>query len=77
MALGDDPVLDADQLARSPIGPAGRVAGGEDAGRGGLEILADDDSLLDGEAGRLRQGRRRPHADADDDEVRVESGAAA
>ena len=66
LALGHDPVLDADRLAAVRIGPARDVAGGEDAGRAGLEILVDHDAAVDREPGRLGQldraaARRRPH----------------
>jgi hypothetical protein len=62
LALGHDPVLDADALAAVRIGPARDVAGGEDAGGTGLEILVDGDALVGGEAdglGRAVAGRRR------------------
>ena len=39
LALGHDPVFDADALAAMRIGPARDVAGGEDFRRAGLEIV--------------------------------------
>src|SRR6185295_19334488 len=77
LALGDDPVLDADALAAVRIGPARDVAGGVEAGRAGLEVFVDREALVGGEAGRLGQRQRRAHADADDDEVGGERRAAA
>ena len=57
---------------RSPVSrirPARDVAGGEDARDAGLEVLVHRDAAVDGEACLFRQGDRRPHADADDDEI--------
>ena len=54
LAFGDHPVLDADPIARVRIGPARDVAGGEDAGRAGLEVLVDGDAAVDREAGLSR-----------------------
>jgi len=52
LAFGDDPMFDADALARQPVGPPGDVAGSIDARKAGLEILTleGDDAL-----GRPRQ----------------------
>src|ERR1700719_3747427 len=49
LALGHDPVLDAQPLAAVAIGPAGDVAGGVDAGHAGLEIVVDEHAAIDGE----------------------------
>ena len=47
LAFGDDPVLDADPLARQPVGPSGDVAGSIDARKAGLEILTHHDAAVD------------------------------
>ena len=47
LALGDDPVFDADSRAGVGIGPSSDVAGGEHARRAGLEILVDGDAAID------------------------------
>ena len=66
------PVLDADPLAVEGVVGVGDVAGGEDAGRAGLQVLVDEDPVVDGEAGLRGELGARLHADADDDEVAVE-----
>ena len=76
LALGDHPVLDADRLAAVRIGPAGDVAGGEDARRAGLEKRVDHDAAIDGEPRLLGKLEPRPHADAHDDEIGLERAAA-
>src|SRR5688572_24601515 len=50
LALGHHPVLDADALAGERIRPARDVAGGEDAGDAGFEVLVDRDATIGGEA---------------------------
>src|SRR6516225_5525186 len=47
LPLGDDPVLDAQPLAAVGVGPAGDVAGGENAGRAGVEVFIDDHAAID------------------------------
>ncbi len=72
LALGYDPVLDADPLASERIRPARDVACGEHAGRAGLEILVHEDAGVDLEPRRLRDVGHRPHADPDDDEIGID-----
>src|SRR5579863_6683838 len=76
LTFGDDPMLDAHGLAGMRVGPAGDVAGGIDAGRARLQKGIDDHAAVDLEARLLGQRQARPHADADNDEIGVESGAA-
>jgi hypothetical protein len=42
LALGDDPMFDADSLTGKPVRPARDVAGSEDALDAVLEVLIDD-----------------------------------
>src|SRR6185437_6915602 len=49
LALGDDPVFDANLLTGQPVGPARDVAGSEDAWDAALEVLIDDDAAIDSE----------------------------
>ena len=51
------PVLDADPLAVEGVVGVGDVAGGEHAGRAGLQVLVDEDAVVDGEAGLRRRAR--------------------
>jgi hypothetical protein len=41
LALGDDPVLNTDKLARAGIRPTNDIARGEDSGRTRFQILID------------------------------------
>src|SRR5262249_59499677 len=77
LALGNDPVLDADALPRVRIGPSRDVAGGEDAGDARLEEFVDEDAVVGREPGLLRDRDRRPHADAHHDAIGIERPAAA
>src|SRR5690348_16133761 len=63
LALGDDPMLDADGLAGQPVGPTGDVACSIDAGNAGLQILADHDAAIDGYPGMLGERSPWPHPD--------------
>ena len=74
LALGDDPVLDADRHPGMRIGPARNVAGGKDIGRTGLEVFVDYDAAIDREFGLLRELEPRPHTDPDNDEVGRQPG---
>src|SRR6185437_5802805 len=76
MPLGDDPVLDADCRAAVRVGPAGDVAGRIDIGRAGLQEFVDGYTAVDRQAGSLRKLQPRPHADAHDDEIRLDRAAA-
>ena len=69
LALGHHPVFDADALAGESIRPARDVAGREDATHAGLQVFVHGDASIDGEARLFGQRNRRPHADADDDQV--------
>src|SRR5487761_1984678 len=69
LALGDDPVLDADSLAGEPVRPARDVAGREDARNIRFEAFVDRDAAVGGEARLFRQCDHRPYADADDDQI--------
>src|SRR3984893_12902827 len=72
LPFGDDPVLDADRLASQPVGPAGDIAGGPDAGGARLEIRVDGDTAVNSNPGFLGERGLRPHPDPDDDEVGIE-----
>ena len=41
LTLGHDPLFDADSFPRVRVGPAGYIAGSEDARRAGFQILVD------------------------------------
>ena len=71
------PVLDADPLAVEGVVGVGDVAGGEDAGRAGLQVLVDEDAVVDGEPGLGGELGARLHADADDHEVALELASVA
>ena len=47
LALGDDPMFDADLLTGKPVRPARDVAGSEDALDAVLEVLIDDSAAID------------------------------
>ena len=70
-------MFDADALAGVRVGPPRDVAGREDARRAGLEVLVHGDAAVDRQARLLGQADRRPHADAQDDEVGLERRAVA
>src|SRR5689334_24992940 len=63
LAFRDDPMLDANPRAAMRIGPARDVAGGEDTGRGRLEVCVDRHAFVDGKPCLLRQCAARPPAD--------------
>ena len=71
------PVLDADPLAVEGVVGVGDVAGGEHAGRAGLQVLVDEDAVVDGEPGLRGELGARLHADADDHEVALELASVA
>src|SRR6202011_719438 len=63
LALGDDPVLDADLLAAMRVRPAREITGGEDAGDAGFEILVDGDAAVDRQPRLFGEPDHRPDAD--------------
>ena len=77
LALRDDPVLDADALAGTRIGPARHVPCGEDPGRARFEVLVHGDATVQRQACLLGESGRRPDADTHHDEVGIESRASA
>ena len=76
-ALGDDPVLDANALSAVRIGPARGVARSENSGRARLQAVVHEDAAIGFQSGLLRDRRRGFHADADDDQIRIETRAVA
>src|ERR1700674_1910502 len=72
LALGNNPVLDADLLAAVRVRPAREITGGENAGDAGFEILVDGDAAVDREPGMLGKPDRRLDADTDDHEIRCQ-----
>ena len=76
LALGDDPMFDADSLTGKPVRPARDVAGSEDALDAGFEVLIDDSAAIDLESRLFRQRDWRPDADPDDDEVGLKAFSA-
>src|SRR5580693_8692436 len=72
LPFGDDPVFDADRLARQPVGPPGDIAGGPDTGDARLEIRVDGDAAVNSNPGPLGERGLRPHPNPDDDEVGIE-----
>src|SRR5215472_10086523 len=75
LTLGHDPMLNAQSLAGDGIGPARHVARGKDAGDAGFEVLVDENAAVDLEPRALCQGKARPHADADNDEIGIDRAA--
>ena len=71
------PVLDAHALAVEGMVGVGDVAGGEHAGRGGPEVLVDQDPVVDHQARVGSEPSPRLHADADDDEVALDDATVA
>src|SRR5581483_3992996 len=69
LPLGHDPMLDPQTVPAMRIGPPRNVAGGEDAGNTGFQILVDYDAAVDFQPGALGQLQPRPHPDADHDQV--------
>src|SRR5207247_7171991 len=67
LALGHDPVLDAQLLPRVAIGPTRDVARRKHAGRARLEEFVDEHAAIARDAGLLRYLDARRHADAGDD----------
>ena len=65
-------MLDAHSLAVERMVGVGDVAGGEHAGRGGPQVLVDQDPVVDLQAGVGSEPSPRLHADADDDEVALD-----
>ena len=55
LALGDDPMFDANSLTGEPVRPARDIAGSEDAWDAGLEVLIDDNAAIDLESCLFRQ----------------------
>src|SRR5215471_5107326 len=76
LALGDDPVLDADALAAVWIRPARDVARREDSGRAGFQISVHDHATVELEAGLFGKFGPRAHADAGDYKVGLKRAAA-
>jgi hypothetical protein len=74
LPLGNHPVLDAHEAATAWVWPARGVADGKDPLACCLEVRVYDDALLDPQSCLLGEARRRSHADARDDQIRVESG---
>jgi hypothetical protein len=60
LALGDDPMFDADSLTGKPVRPARDVAGSEDALDAVLEVLIDDSAAIDLESRLFRHRNCRP-----------------
>ena len=70
LPLSNDPMLDTHETAASRIGPSRGVANRKDPGGARLQKGVHDDAVVDAEAGVFGERRRRPHANARDDEVR-------
>jgi hypothetical protein len=73
LALGYDKMLDADALAGEPVRPTGDVASSDNPRRAGLKVLVNDDAAICGKASALGQLGLRPHPDAHDHEICLES----
>src|SRR5919108_3682400 len=71
--LGQNPVLDPHEPAPTRIGPARRIADGEDASRGCFQRRVHDDALVDPESGLLGERDRGQHAHARDHEIGTET----
>src|SRR5262245_54594197 len=72
LSLGDNPMLDANGLARMAIRPSRDITRSVDAGRTGLQILIDSNAPVEIEAGLLGERQSRPHSDADDYQIRFD-----
>src|SRR5262249_19093505 len=71
LALGDDPMLDADRSAAQRVRPAGDVAGGEDSGLARLEIGIDADTAIEPEARPLGEFSAGAHAPPHPPQIRL------
>src|SRR5665213_2804449 len=69
LALGDNPMFDANSLTAQSVRPTRDVAGSEDAWDARLEALIDDNAAINLDPRLFRQRDCRPHANPDDDEV--------
>ena len=77
LPFGHHPVLDPNLVAGVRIGPPRDVAGREDAGHAGLEVLVHGDAAVDRQPRPFGDRNRRPHADAEHEKVALERGAVA
>ena len=59
-------------LTETGVPSGGHVAGGEDPGNAGLEVLVDLDAVADADSRRLGEFHPGDGADADDDEVSLD-----
>ena len=76
LPFGDVPMFNPNAGAAVTIGPTRNIARREYSWSAGLQKLVDDDAAIDGEAGRFRKFKARTHADAADDEIRLQLVAA-
>ena len=76
LALGHDPMFDANGFEGMRIGPARNVARGVDAGNAGFQIGVDGDAPIDRQPGLLGQSKTGPHADANHHDIGLDRGAA-
>ncbi len=76
LALGDDPMLDANTLLAMGVGPARDVASRKDPGHAGFEVGVHDHPAVERKAGCFRKRRAWTHPDAGDDEIGIEHAAA-
>jgi hypothetical protein len=75
LTSGVGPVLDANVSTQARTICLRDVAGGEDVRIGRAQMLVDDDSVVDLEAGLCSELGTRGDADANDDHVGVDLGA--
>src|SRR5207245_9259889 len=76
LALGDDPVLYANALARVRIRPSGHIAGGEDPRCTCFEEFIHGDASIDRESRALGDRSRRPDANTHHHEIGIDRAAA-
>ena len=73
LTFRDDPVLDTYFLSRVQVWPTSNVTCRKDPRDAGLEEFVDHNSAIHCQPGPFRQRHRRMHADAQYDEVSVQS----
>src|SRR5436309_3544551 len=76
LALGHNPMFDADTLCGMWIGPARDVARGVNSGYAGLEIAIDLHAAIKPQSRVLGQSETRPHAYPDYHEFGIQYAAA-
>jgi|SRR5580704_1096280 hypothetical protein len=72
LALGDNPVFDADMLSGQPVWPAGNIASGIDIRRACLQEFVHHDAAIDAKPRRLCKPSCGTDTDADHDQIGIQ-----